>query len=166
MSNFDNIFDYGNVKNFYNGKIASYQNDIQNANIELATFANASPEFQIIANSNVTFLQNLKMCRIESINRIGNVISEINVIENLPSDSKNVFCQFYETCIEPFHIETKRTWMRHLIMNTSDLIGPMGNILANIESKSNTEIMCLTDAVLRKYPVKRCTAGFVQVKIV
>ena len=160
---FDLEFDYAPIKEHLNGFITEYQSDIGNVQSELAMLGNLAPEFLSLAESRVTYLETRLDCRNMSISRLGNVISEVEDVENLDLTSKDTLYTFYANCLYPNRLEPKGEWMRRMVYNHREgLVQDCANLIACVEANvvSVDEEICVSGLICRKYPKRRATGSF------
>lgn len=161
---FDTLFDYGNATSYLNARITFLQNDCSNVTNELNMIANLSSEFQELSNSHVTDLNNRLECHNYSINAVGNLVGEINIVEALPSDSKNNLVNFYQTYYPCLHSEyasnpkaKKIHFMRQMICHTGNISSDVGNLMAaNVTMEQGN---CIANVLDRKYAPERMTGS-------
>ncbi len=162
--NFDTEFDYGNVILTINGYITSYENTKSESIMELNVLGNLSEEYNAVSNKMVQYHTTKINCLNTSISRLSNILNEINVVQNLPSDSKNVLYEFYETYVKNnetcIGIDTEKNrkihYMRQMVCNTNEMIPHVSNLMSNM-NMTTEECCCVASLICKHYSPDRQT---------
>lgn len=154
---FDTLFDYTKPKSFLNGKISMYNDNLENINEELSILGNLSNTYQSMSVNRSTLLQNRKICYENTLSKLSNILSEIIVVESLPSDSKNVLYDFYSTHIKPKKLEPKPYYMMRMMYNTGNLVTHTEHLLTD-GNISSSEANCIVGLIRECCPIHRQSA--------
>ena len=151
---FDTVFDYTLPKNYLNGRITDFNNDLTTVNGELVILGNLSNTYQSMCSRRMDYLNNKKGALETTLNKLANVVVEITTIETLPSDSKNTLYEFYTTYIKPRKLEFKKEYMARIMFNSTQIVSN-ANVLLNDGNITSDEANCVIQLIREYNPIKR-----------
>lgn len=161
---FDTEFNYGNIIISINGYINAYENEKNKSIEELNVLGNISG---VLTDATIQYHTTKVNCRNVSISRLGNLLNEITIVQDLPSDSKNILYDFYQTYVKNnencvgINSEKNRKihFMRQMVCNTNELIPHVSNLMSNV-SMTSVECNCAASIICRTYGPNRMTSSF------
>ncbi len=158
---FEQTFDYTSVKTNLTDRINTKNTEIAEITNELNILANLSAQYSVLGNVRTNYLTTKKICLETTVSLLGNVANEIVVVETLPSDTKNVFVDFYQTHIyDAAHEKTNQIhWMRQMVSNTTELTQDVGNLMADT-GLTTDEANCVALLINKEYQPHLMTSSF------
>ena len=158
---FDTEFNYLPIKNFINARIVDLQSEKSNSISQLNILGNISTQFSSLTEEIIEYHNKILLHIDTPINRLGNVLNEIIIVESLPSETKNVLYNFYETHIkypkEEFNYKVH--WMKQMVYHTNDLV-PCINDLINEGNITMDQCNCVAELIWTKFNPHPWTACF------
>ena len=149
---FDSEFNYLPIKNFINARIVELQSEKSNSISKVNMLGNISSQFSSLTGEIIDYHNKILEYIDTPINKLGNVLNEIIVVESLPSETKNVLYDFYDTHVknplEEFNYKVH--WMKQMVYNTQEIV-PYINSLLNEENMTLEQCNCVSELIWTKF---------------
>ena len=159
---FDSEFNYSPVLDYYNKRILDLSGEIGNSQAKLDAYACIDANACYLINNDVDYHTRKINYLTNSSNKIANIINEINIVQNLDGNDKQILMDFYTSQIQNLDyaspLISKILFMRMMAGQTANLVNSINESL-----NGNLDPMCLkvfNKSIIRTYTPKQFTTGF------